>query len=315
MTNHERQSPFKEWWHETLGDWFDLKRYWSERQKVLKAPGECLSNRPPGVESGPVSFAIKSIVLIAVVVSAVDWVLTYFADLPPSLNDRLWDHLPVSELADNGTDTECLSDTLGRLMTEGAKRTELGFLEKLQDLINNLEIFFQSLGIVLASMLFQWSFHRSSDKYPNAVNADRVYLYYVTARLFFPNALFAFSTFLTITMSRFVSLNDFESTSSSALPTPFLFGAFVLGVLQSAAIIWATCALVVSSSRLVDVFVPEKQRQGREIFRKLSVFFRLAFSVYFAGILVNFIQGAGVLAYLLLRLVISEIMSDTPCLF
>jgi hypothetical protein len=185
------ESIFAEWKKSAFGSFLNISEYWKQRALILRQPSLLFEDPALQLTIRPLAFALRGLLLLTVVFSLATWALKTFAELPPTPLDRA-----IAESKNFEQQIARKQADLKDLVTAAnmAQSGELIELKKIQDLSETLRVLLLPIAFTLTAYLFRRRFVKYARTAAKVNDADRAYLYWVTARLFWPNIVFVVGT-------------------------------------------------------------------------------------------------------------------------
>ncbi len=177
-------SIFEEWKKSALGGFFNIVEYWRQRRALLREPNLIFDDSESRLKITPLAFALRGLLLFAVVFAVLIWAFETFSDLPPTPLDRMISKSKALEQKITNKQLQ-LGDLLDAVGTTPSH--ELIRIKKIQALSQTLQTLILPIGLTLTAYLFRRRLSKYAEQAPRVEQADRAYLYWVTARLFWPN--------------------------------------------------------------------------------------------------------------------------------
>jgi hypothetical protein len=271
MSQPKSGSPIKQWFLNATSPWTSAKQYWLDRQLILQNPQLTLHSQPSKIHSAPVGFALQGMVLAPTIIVLIESFIAYFLDLPPTLLEKMREGLPLPA------------------------RYELIDSPQVDRLNSWLRPIFNGLSIVLASIIFRISFTwKMKTSSPSTKLADKVWLYYVTARLFPPTMVFAVLIFCGEMVGRYQSL--FPPFNQALLAISYGL-AFILVM----TLLWWLWIVWNSSSTLSWVLGFAEKPEKCVVQGNWSIFARMLLALLLGRVLALLIVAPVNFVYVLLR--------------
>jgi hypothetical protein len=172
--------------------------FWKDHRNLLREPSLVCADPTGRLSLRPLPFALQSAVIMYATVAICLWFLTYIVNLPimpndPGLAER---QAAVSARLEKTTEAK------ERATLEQEKR-RLDIEAKGDEIAEGVQKIALGPSFLLGALVFSWLLRRYVRDYPNAESADRLYLYYLTARTFVPCYIFIVATYI---MQRLTSL-------------------------------------------------------------------------------------------------------------
>lgn len=177
-------SIFEEWKKSAFGSFFNILEYWRQRTNILREPKLIFEDPESRLNITPLAFAVRGLLLLTAMFVVLAWSFKTFSKLPPTPLERMISQSQALEqkIANKQLNIE---DLVGAVGTRPSR--ELTQLKKINELSQTLRPFLLPFGLTLTAYLFRRRLTRYVEQAPRVKLADRAYLYWVTARLFWPN--------------------------------------------------------------------------------------------------------------------------------
>lgn len=179
-----QDSIFAEWKKSALGGFLNIVEYWKQRRAILTEPDLVFDDPEARLKIAPLAFAVRGLLMLAVVFALVSWALETFSDLPSTPLDQMISKSRTFEQKMANKQME-----IGDLLDAARMRPsqELIQVKKIQALSQTLQTLVLPIGLTLTAYLFRRRFSKYAGRAPRFKKADHAYLYWATARLFWPN--------------------------------------------------------------------------------------------------------------------------------
>ncbi|HET9283609.1 MAG TPA: hypothetical protein VFR24_16755 [Candidatus Angelobacter sp.] len=239
----EITSPFKEWVKGLLEPFLDMRTFWRQRRLILAKP-ELVVASDGQLKYTPLKFALHMIIIPAILIGGIDYVYDHFANIPPlaievqlSAIAKAQDRLQVAAEQNVQLRLDGLAlpfDVLDAVNSQNTLSGKLAVLIHRKQLLQRIQEYQTIVGavgrqifpITLLTTVFFFSHwvKKYNSEYPLAVYSDRVYLYYVTARLFFPNVIAVLAIHALGLLARYLQWDEM------ALPIASVWLTFICGI-------------------------------------------------------------------------------------
>jgi hypothetical protein len=202
------ESVFSQWKSKALGEFLDINEYWKQRRQVLAQPELIFDDPDSTLKIAPLAFAIRGLLLLSVAFALATWCFETFFELPPEPIDQLISESKrlEQEISNRTFDVNDLIKAQG---LESSK--DLLRLKKIQKLELTFSTLVVPISLTLTAYLFARFLSEFGDRAVRVKRADRAYLYWVTARLFYPNIILVAGVQSLTFGQRFVSLDWVET--------------------------------------------------------------------------------------------------------
>lgn len=177
-------SIFAEWKKSALGGFLNIVEYWKQRRAILIEPDLIFHDPESRLKIAPLGLAVRGLLMFAVIFALVSWAFETFSDLPPTPLDRMISKSKALEQKIASKQAE-IKGFLDSAMMRPSQ--ELVHTKKIQALSQTLDTLVLPIGLMLTAYLFRRRLSKYVEQAPRVKNADHAYLYWLTARLFWPN--------------------------------------------------------------------------------------------------------------------------------
>lgn len=215
------QSVFMEWLEHLFEDYFNLFAYWRQRRAILEDPSITLRRNRARMRKGPFLFAMQAQVALFAIGALSVTCIVQIVHLPPPSDERSiaeYDReLAEIQRSQQALDVEAqvvrtLEQPAERRRREAAlvqrrasmrarddarvrelrdRRLDKQVLKKCSDLIQGSANLLVGASLLIAATLFRRNMKRLRTDFPAAGEADRIYLYFISACLLVPNVMSA----------------------------------------------------------------------------------------------------------------------------